>query len=63
MILSIQLLLGLKHNAPILPMHLDQADKKLGLPIVRLYLDRPFPPNASYKGRMRRIYEALQKRA
>jgi len=61
-ILSIQLLLGLSKNAQILPKHLDQADKKLGLPIVRLYLDRP-SHYASFTGRMRRIYEALQKRA
>jgi len=58
--LAIRLLLGLKGNATINEQHIECAEKKLRLPVLRLYLNRPDPP---FSQRIARIYRALQKRA
>ena len=57
--LAICLLLGLKEKTQITERHIEQAETKLRLPVLRLRLNRSDPP---YSFRIARVYRALQDR-
>lgn len=55
---AIRTLLALSANARLTESHLRDAEIKLGLPMIRLHLDKPTPFSTN-KGRMARIFKAL----